>query len=79
MKIGITRDRFLSLIKGKQKLKLEKGKFAELYGIVNNELTFLTVVKIGSDGSLKIIEKPIKLKWFKYEKYLLVTKNKKNK
>jgi len=73
MKIGVTRNELISLLKGKRRLKIENDKWARLYGVINNETFYLTTLKITKNGTLKIIENPVKLKWFEHEKYLIIT------
>jgi len=73
MRIGVTRNELVNLIRGKKRLKIERDRWAKLYAIINNEMFYLTTLKIRPNGALKIIENPIKAKWFKYDKYMIVT------
>ena len=73
MRIGITRQRLVELIKGKARLGIEKGKYCRIHGITNDGEKYITTCKIGENGKLKIIEKVNFYDLLMCEKFILIT------
>jgi len=71
MRVEITRRDLIKLIRGQKRIDSKRGRYVMLYAIIDGHLYFQTLLRIRRDGSLKLLEKPIKMKWFKYDKYML--------